>query len=113
MGGLDRRRNPPGVVTRRPRALLLAGDEVRPRIMAASIAAGAAFSAHAPVKLFEGPYFAALTSNTGRTYDVSPDGKRFLMIKDVAAESTTASDPPLVVVLNFFDELKRVAPARR
>jgi hypothetical protein len=42
-------------------------------------------------------------------YDVAPDGKRFLMIKqgDGALETTQAS---LVIVQNWFEELKRRVP---
>ena len=47
----------------------------------------------------------------GRTYDVSPDGRRFLMIKEVAPEQDDA-DGRIVLVQNWFDELRRVAPAR-
>jgi len=48
----------------------------------------------------------------GRTYDISPDGKRFLVIKQ-AAESGTEDDSSnlrLVVVLNWTEELKQLAP---
>jgi serine/threonine-protein kinase len=57
--------------------------------------------------LFQGPYF---RGQTGRTYDVSSDGQRFLMIRNAA---TTMEQRPtqIVVVLNFFEELKRLAPA--
>ena len=56
--------------------------------------------------LFQGPYF---RGQTGRTYDVSPDGQRFLMIRN--AESTAEQRPTqIVVVMNFFEELKRLAP---
>jgi eukaryotic-like serine/threonine-protein kinase len=54
------------------------------------------------------PYFRSSGTRPRRSYDVSSDG-RFLMIKDVVA-STTA--PQLVVVQNFFEELKRLVPAR-
>ena len=36
-------------------------------------------------------------------YDVSPDGRRFLMVKDVQA----ASAMQINVVLNWVEELKR------
>jgi hypothetical protein len=40
-------------------------------------------SASAPQLVFEGKYFADPRINVReRTYDVSPDGQRFLMIKD-------------------------------
>ncbi len=42
----------------------------------------------------------------GRTYDISPDGKRFLMIK----ESASASSTEFILVQNWFEELKRLVP---
>jgi serine/threonine-protein kinase len=48
------------------------------------------------------------TSFTWRAYDVSRDGQRFLILKDGAAGA--ASRPSLVIVQNFQDELKRLAP---
>ena len=36
----------------------------------------------------------------GRTYDVSPDGQRFLMIKDNASGDQTTTPASMVVVLN-------------
>src|SRR5262249_50883316 len=86
---------------------------VRTRLMAAAISPGVAFSAAAPHQVFDGPYYAGSGGIVGRTYDVSADGKRFLMIKDSGTESGTSNDAPLVIVLNFFDELKRVAAPKR
>ena len=46
-----------------------------------------------------------------RTYAVSPDGQRFLMIKD----ATTDGNAPLrsiTVVLNWTEELKAKMPAK-
>ena len=65
------------------------------------------FSAGTPTSLFQGAYF---VTQAGRTYDVAPDGSRFLMIK--SAPSTNSSTVQLVVVLNWFDELKRLLPAK-
>lgn len=47
-------------------------------------------------------------SPDGRNYDVSPDGKRFIVIKNVA--EPTAAPPQLVVVLNWYEELKKLVP---
>ena len=45
-----------------------------------------------------------------RSYDVSPGGQRFLMIKEnIAGEAARAS---IVVVLNRFEELKAKLPAK-
>jgi hypothetical protein len=41
----------------------------------------------------------------GRSYDVTADGSRFLLIKD------SAPPPHLVVVQHWDDELRRLAPA--
>jgi hypothetical protein len=49
----------------------------------------------------------------GRTYDLSPDGKRFLMIKQAAQNGGDASNSQLVVVLNWTDELRRLVTRRR
>ena len=46
-------------------------------------------------------------------WDVHPDGKRFLMMKDAAsaAEPDTATDSRIIViVLNWFEELKERVP---
>jgi len=92
----------------------LGGADALPRMMVASIGTGAAFSAATARALFEGRYYAPAPGSTGgRTYDVSPDGKRFLMIKEIVDESSRDAGPPLVAVLNFFDELKRLAPPKR
>jgi hypothetical protein len=42
--------------------------------------------------------------NTGRTYDVSRDGQRFLLIKDASAGDPTR--PSIIVVQNWFQELQ-------
>jgi hypothetical protein len=41
-----------------------------------------------------------------RTFDVSPDGRRFLMIRTIAPPRRT-----LAVVQNWFDELRQRVPA--
>ncbi len=43
----------------------------------------------------------------GRTYDVSADGERFLMLKDNEDGSTTSQ---IIVVENWFEELNRLVP---
>jgi hypothetical protein len=44
-----------------------------------------------------------------RTYDISPDGQRFLLIKqDRSAPQSTAASDGLVVVLNWAEELERL-----
>jgi eukaryotic-like serine/threonine-protein kinase len=65
------------------------------------------FSAGTPTKLFDGPYFTAFAN---RTYDISRDGQRFLMIKDNASGGQASTPASVVVVLNWAEELKAKAP---
>jgi len=76
-------------------------------IMAARVhPRGSAWSAESAVKLFGGPY-ATGGASEGRNYDVSADGTRFLMVKEPANQ---AVEPHIVVVQNWFEELKRLVP---
>jgi hypothetical protein len=70
------------------------------------------WAATAPTKLFEGRYGPPTAFHFGRTYDVSPDGRRFLMIKEYGAGDAGATPASMVVVLNWLEELKRLTPAR-
>jgi serine/threonine-protein kinase len=70
---------------------------------------GDAFSAGVPARILNTKYFsgASLGNFDLRAYDVSPDGQRFLMIKDVdAAKQTTQTQASIVVVMNWVGELK-------
>jgi serine/threonine-protein kinase len=77
------------------------------KMMVTAVETQPAFAAFKPELLFEGHYEPGW-SPIERGYDVSPDGKRFLMVKAGEQES-----PPtqLNVVLNWSDELLRLAPA--
>jgi serine/threonine-protein kinase len=75
-------------------------------LMRVGVARGPTWAATAPKKLFDGHYSAA-AFHSGRTYDVSPDGRRFLMVKDGAAADAHATPASMVIVLNWLDELKR------
>jgi len=56
-----------------------------------------------PEVLFEGHYY----TGKPRNYDISPDGHKFLMLKE-DEEKPSASQ--LIVVLNWFEELERLVP---
>ena len=57
--------------------------------------------------LFE---LAMLGSGLGfRPYDVAPDG-RFLIIGSGQAEAGIGTEPEIVVVQNWFEDLKRLVP---
>lgn len=59
-------------------------------------------SAAKPRQLFVGSY---LQCGNPRSYDLSPDGTSFVMI-----ESEGAAPAELQLVLNWFQELRRLAP---
>jgi hypothetical protein len=48
------------------------------------------------------------TDPTNRAYDVAPDGQRFVMLR--LARGPGEDDFRLVLVENFFEELKRLVP---
>ena len=66
---------------------------------------GATWTTSAPSTLVKGLYTPPYVRGAS-TYDVSPDGKRFLMMKPTDA-GTQAS---IVVVQNWGEELKRLLP---
>jgi serine/threonine-protein kinase len=57
-----------------------------------------------PQLLFTGPFFEGRVY--GRNYDVTPDGRRFLMVMDAQPEAVTQ----IRVVLNWFEELEQLVP---
>jgi len=64
-------------------------------------------TAAAPRRLFGGEY---VTGVFQRAFDISPDGRRFLMMKNV--QNADAPRDSIVVVENFAEELKRLLPAK-
>ena len=67
------------------------------------------FSAGTPTKLFG---VRDVPGGAGRTYDVSPDGQRFLVIKDGASGDQTSTPSSIVVVVNWSEELKQRVPVK-
>jgi serine/threonine-protein kinase len=65
------------------------------------------FIAGNPGKVFDTAY---VEPNPARHYDVSPDGQRFLMIKDGAARDPNATPANLVFVEHWVEELKSRVP---
>jgi serine/threonine-protein kinase len=45
-----------------------------------------------------------------RNFDISPDGQRFLMLKDVTEPLAPSARDEITVVLNWAEELKRLVP---
>jgi serine/threonine-protein kinase len=78
------------------------------KMMAVDVATQPSFAAGKPRVLFEGQYLP--TPITFPNYDVSPDGKRFLMLEE-SERATSATQ--INVVLNWFEELKRRVPTAK
>jgi hypothetical protein len=76
-----------------------------------AIDGGNSFKAARPVRLIERRYFAE-TAFIGRTYDVSPDGQRFLMIRPSGGGVKATARSNIVIVQGWFEELKHLAPAK-
>jgi eukaryotic-like serine/threonine-protein kinase len=78
------------------------------KMMVAAIETKPVFGAAKPKLLFEGLYERGIISfSIEQNYDVSPDSQRFLMIKGSEQESVATQ---LNVVLNWSDEVRRLAP---
>jgi Tol biopolymer transport system component len=76
------------------------------KLMVVDVALQPTFHASAPRLVFDAAY---VTTNPAN-FDVSPDGQRFLMLKEVApAMRETAR---LMVLQNWFGELERLRPAK-
>ena len=82
-------------------------------VMAVAVKTESSFSFETPKILFRGMYLSQpgrLVNASLQNYlwDVSPDGKRFLMMK----ESGTAASTRINIVLNWFEELKQRVPKK-
>ncbi|MCZ6725966.1 MAG: protein kinase, partial [Acidobacteria bacterium] len=72
-------------------------------LLAASIDLEGEPRVRVPTEVFDGPYTLDLMGH--QRYDVSPDGRRFLMVEN-------SDDYRVVIVQNWFEELKRKVPER-
>jgi serine/threonine-protein kinase len=73
---------------------------------------GANWKAGPPKKLIEGSFFYGNPAGPfARTYDLSPDGRRFLMLKP--ADGSDQNAPQIVVVQHWLEELTQRVPSLR
>ncbi len=74
-------------------------------MMVVSVQTKPTFSSGRPEVLFEGSYVTSTTlPGVSQYHGISPDGERFLMIKGDQRSGQ------INVVLNWFEELKRLVP---
>jgi serine/threonine-protein kinase len=74
------------------------------------VARGPSWAASTPTVVVKEGYLTNLNW-WGRSYDVSPDGQRFLMIKEGGPDGT-AGPTSIVVVQHWVEELKRLVPSK-
>ena len=79
-------------------------------LMRVGVERGASWSATPPTMLVKEGYLTIPSGNSGRSYDISSDGQRFLMIKEGGGTDQTAAPPQLIVVQHWVEELKRLVP---
>ena len=75
-------------------------------LMGAAVTPDPAWRSSAPARVFQGQYH---ISPAGRTFDIAPDGRRFLMIKQSSPDEAAAQNR-IVFVQNWDQELKRLVP---
>ena len=76
------------------------------KMMSVGVSAGVELDPEAPVMLFEERFELDPFAQDSRNYDVTSDGQRFVMIRREENEESQ-----LHIVLNWFQELRRLAPA--
>ena len=79
-------------------------------LMRVGVARGPSWAATTPTLVVKEGYF-TIPSWWGRSYDVSPDAQRFLMIKEGGADGT-AAPASIIVVQHWVEELKRLVPTK-
>jgi hypothetical protein len=82
------------------------------KMLVVDVQTAATFRAGSPRVLFEGQYASVPWGEAD--YDVSPDDQRLLMIKAATAlePASTATPSSMVLVLNWFEELKTRVPTK-
>jgi len=70
------------------------------------------WAATPPTQLVKEGYATIPGSLSGRSYEIAPDGQRFLVIKEGGGAGQTVAPPSIVVVQHWLDELKRLVPTK-
>ncbi|HXG87492.1 MAG TPA: protein kinase [Vicinamibacterales bacterium] len=86
----------------------LTGD----RMFAVSVTTAPTLKVGTPVQLFDGRYYIASTGSPRAQYDVTADGQRFLMLGASSGPDSSTARPHIVVVQNWFEELKARVPTK-
>ena len=71
------------------------------RMMAVSVTTQPTLKVGRPVQLFEGPYYRSATGSLRPGYDVTADGRRFLLMSASSGANASGTRPRMVVVQNW------------
>ncbi len=81
-------------------------------IMGVSVERASSWAATTPTVVVKEGYYLGGAANNGRTYDISADGQRFLVIKNDVGSNQTSASPRVIVVQHWAEELKRLVPTK-
>jgi serine/threonine-protein kinase len=79
-------------------------------LMRVGVARGPTWAATTPTEVVKQGYY-TIPQWWGLSYDISPDGQRFLMLKEGGADGS-AMPASIIVVQNWVDEHKRLVPMK-
>jgi serine/threonine-protein kinase len=79
-------------------------------LMRVGVSRGPTWAATTPTEVVKQGYY-TIPQWWGLSYDISPDGQRFLMLKEGGADGS-AMPASIIVVQNWVDELKRLVPMK-
>lgn len=77
-------------------------------MMVVAVETTGSFSPAPPKLLFTGKYD---RGGGLRNFDITPDGRRFIMIKETGPTLDPSARDQLTIVLNWFEELRQLVPA--
>jgi len=84
-------------------------------VIAVAVQTEPTFKCGKPVPLFRGTYV-GVSAEDAHPWDISPDGNRFLMMKEVVSTANpAAAETPrkINIVVNWFEELKQRVPVKK
>ena len=83
------------------------------RVMAVDVSTEPTFKAGLPRPLFQAPIWGGGQSNNLTRYDVSADGKKFLIISSLSGANAPVPSRPIILMMNWTALLKRDGRSQR
>jgi serine/threonine-protein kinase len=80
-------------------------------LMSVRVDRGGPLKTGTPTRVLDGSYVWTAPAFAGRLYDVTPDGRRFILMKDAGLSQQTNLPDSITVVQNWDRELNRLVPA--